>query len=86
VHDVLIASLAAYGPSTLAQLVTRLRAREGRLRRQLDALWRDDLVSVDGALYRLTARGHARASMLRARERRFEGLIRTRTRTGVARA
>jgi hypothetical protein len=52
--------------------------REGRLRRQLDALWRDDLVSVDGMLYRLTPRGQARASVLRERERRFEGLIRTR--------
>jgi Mn-dependent DtxR family transcriptional regulator len=78
VHDALIASLAAYGPTRREALALRLRVREGRLRRQLDALWRDDLVSVDGMLYRLTPRGQARASVLRERERRFEGLIRTR--------
>ena len=82
VSDVLIASLAAYGPSTLAQLAARLRAREGRLRRQLVAAWEAGLVDVvdtpRGSTYRLGAIGRLRARELRLDERRFEGLIRTR--------
>lgn len=78
VQDALIASLAAYGPSTLAQLAERLRAREGRLRRQLVAAWEAGLVDVDGSVYRLGALGQFRARELRRDERRFEGLIRTR--------
>jgi predicted transcriptional regulator len=78
-NDALIASLAAYGPSTLAQLATRLRAREWRLRRQLVAAWEAGLVDVDGSVYRLGTLGHFRARELRRDEHRFEGLIRTRT-------
>ena len=89
-QDALIASLAAYGPSTLAQLAGRLRAREWRLRRQIVAAWEAGLVDVadtpSGSMYRLGTLGQARARELRADERRFEGLIRTRTGTGVARA
>jgi predicted transcriptional regulator len=78
-NDALIASLAAYGPSTLAQLATRLRAREWRLRRQLVAACEAGLVDVDGSVYRLGTLGHFRARELRRDEHRFEGLIRTRT-------
>jgi hypothetical protein len=50
------------------------------------AAWEAGLVDVDGSMYRLGTLGHFRARELRRDERRFEGLIRTRTGTGVARS
>ena len=79
-HDALIASLAAYGPTRFEALAKRLRVREGRLRRQLVAAREAGLVDViDGSVYRLGALGHFRARELRRNEVRFDGLIRTRT-------
>lgn len=60
-HDALIATLAAYGPCRFERLVELLGVREARLRRQLVALWDEDLVSVEGSTYRLTDRGRARS-------------------------
>lgn len=78
VYDTLIAALSAYGVASPQSLARVLRARERRVQRQLVALWLEDLVEVDGNLWRLSAAGHARARVLKENEQRFASLIRTR--------
>jgi len=77
--DTLIALLAVHGPSTADRLARRGGTWRWLTARRLHALWLDDLVSVDaGKLWKLTARGHARAGVLRLDEPRFARLVRTR--------
>ena len=83
VMDTLIALLATQGPCT-ADLLARLSGGHRWLvHRRLRAAWGEDLVSViattrAGDVWRLTARGRARAVQLREDEPRFARLARTR--------
>lgn len=77
--DTLIALLAVRGPCTCAQLARLSKTWRWLTNRRLHALWMDDLVGITaGDVWRLTPRGHARASVLREDEERFERMTRTR--------
>ena len=71
----LIAVLSAYGPLPAQRIGQLLRCPHKRTLRRLARAWEQDLVSCHGELWRLTARGHARAQLLREDEERFGKLL-----------
>jgi hypothetical protein len=73
--SIVIAVLSAYGPLSSERLGQLLRTPQRRVQRGLTRAWEADLVSCDGQLWRLTARGHARATVLREDEVKFGKLL-----------